>query len=393
MIDFRALLGATLLVPLVATASDDGYVRQDALGLEVRLPASPAWVAARDGVHALYELHLTNLRHNDLWLDEIEVIGDPSGGVLLSLAAGRLAGVTARRGWSGPDESKLRIDGGQHAIVFVELVVPAGATRPAGLRHQVYVTAAAGEKSGATPRRRWRLETLPVRFGPAPLELTAPLHGPGWLAGNALSNESDHRRAVIPINGRATISQRYAIDWVRIGANGRLTRDASGENASFFGYDEPVHAVAAGRVIATQDDIPENVPFADETAVPVTLATIAGNYVVLDLGGAYAVYAHLRPGSLVVRPGDTVRRGQVLGRIGNSGQSDAPHLHFHVSDAPASLAGEGLPYVLDGFRYRGSIGDVDAWMRSDAPWKPSDPGATRRTHELPLDGDVVDFPP
>ena len=187
--------------------------------------------------------------------------------------------------------------------MFVELVVPPDAARPSALRHPLYASALRGESGESRPPRRWLLETLPVRFGPAPVEMDAPLRGTGWLAGNALSNESGHRRAIIPINGRATISQRYAVDWVRIGGNGRLTREPSGGNASYFGYDEPVHAVADGRVVATRDGIPENVPFAEETAVPLTLETAAGNYVVLDIGGAQAVYAHLRPGSLRVRPG------------------------------------------------------------------------------------------
>ena len=73
------------------------------------------------------------------------------------------------------------------------------------------------------------------------------------------------------------------------------------------------------------------------------------NYVILALGnGGLAFYAHLQPGRLRVKPGDRVRRGQVLGLLGNSGNSDAPHLHFHISDAN-SLESEGLPYVFDSF--------------------------------------------
>jgi len=82
---------------------------------------------------------------------------------------------------------------------------------------------------------------------------------------------------------------------------------------------------------------------------------------------------------------------QVIGLLGNSGQSDAPHLHLHVTDRPASLAGEGRPYVFETFRYRGSVGNLDQWWDSGEPWQPE--ADTWRTLELPLDGDVVDFPP
>ncbi|MDX1983227.1 MAG: M23 family metallopeptidase [Bryobacteraceae bacterium] len=76
--------------------------------------------------------------------------------------------------------------------------------------------------------------------------------------------------------------------------------------------------------------------------------TLGGNYIVLDLGGGrFAFYAHLQPGSLRVKPGDKVKRGQVLGLACNSGNSTEPHLHFHVSNGPDPLASEGLPFVFE----------------------------------------------
>ena len=78
--------------------------------------------------------------------------------------------------------------------------------------------------------------------------------------------------------------------------------------------------------------------------------TPAGNHVVIDHGnGERALYAHLVPGSIPVRVGTTVKRGQALGKCGNSGHSSEPHLHWHLQTAE----GEGLPprfvdYVADG---------------------------------------------
>jgi murein DD-endopeptidase MepM/ murein hydrolase activator NlpD len=80
----------------------------------------------------------------------------------------------------------------------------------------------------------------------------------------------------------------------------------------------------------------------------------AGNHIALDLGhGHYAHYGHFQPGSIRVRKGDRVRRGQVLGLVGNSGNSTEPHLHFQISDGPAILASDGLPYELDTFVHDG----------------------------------------
>jgi len=72
----------------------------------------------------------------------------------------------------------------------------------------------------------------------------------------------------------------------------------------------------------------------------------------------FALYAHLQPNSVQVKPGATVRRGQILGRIGNSGNSDAPHLHFHVGQAAVLtdvVTGQTkpIPYVFEKFELRG----------------------------------------
>src|SRR5690606_19154995 len=78
---------------------------------------------------------------------------------------------------------------------------------------------------------------------------------------------------------------------------------------------------------------------------------VDGNHVVLDLGdGRYALYAHLKPGSVLVHKGQHVHRGQVLGLVGTSGNSSEPHLHFHVTDGPSPLASNGVPYLLRSFR-------------------------------------------
>ena len=75
-----------------------------------------------------------------------------------------------------------------------------------------------------------------------------------------------------------------------------------------------------------------------------TLDTMGGNLVVLDLGsGLFAFYAHLQPGSIRVKAGDKVQKGQVIGRVGNSGNGNAPHLHFQVSDRPSLLLSDGVP--------------------------------------------------
>jgi murein DD-endopeptidase MepM/ murein hydrolase activator NlpD len=111
---------------------------------------------------------------------------------------------------------------------------------------------------------------------------------------------------------------------------------------------------------------------------------------VLDLGGGrYALYAHLRAGSISVKPGQRVKRGLVMGRVGNSGNTLAPHLHFHVMDAPIPLAANGLPYAIDAFTVTGTTGGTAAFDKAEADGTPlaissiTPPRAV--TNALPLD--------
>jgi murein DD-endopeptidase MepM/ murein hydrolase activator NlpD len=139
-----------------------------------------------------------------------------------------------------------------------------------------------------------------------------------------------------------------------------------------------VFAVTDATVLMVRDGAPDNVPgpaASFRPLVPNSMATIGGNLILLDLGGGrYAWYFHLQPGSLGVKTGDRVRRGQPLARIGCSGDSNLPHLHFEVTTSPKVMAGVGLPYVIDQYR---------VWT-ADNIWQ-------ARSRELPLDKMLIDF--
>ena len=132
--------------------------------------------------------------------------------------------------------------------------------------------------------------------------------------------------------------QRHAYDFV-ITQSGATHTGAGRENADYFAWNRPILAPAPGTVIAVRNDIPDNTPGTMRPEVAL------GNFVLLDFGNhEYGVLAHLRRGTVAVKPGQTVRTGDPLGKCGNSGNSSEPHLHFHVQDTPRLLAdAHGLP--------------------------------------------------
>jgi hypothetical protein len=152
----------------------------------------------------------------------------------------------------------------------------------------------------------------------------------------------------------------------------------------------------AGGMISTVEDLlvfPEQV----SGALPqrISLDEADGNSVILDIGGGnYVFYGHFQPGSIRVKKGDRVRRGDVLALVGNSGNSSAPHLHFHVMNGPLSFSSNGLPYVVDSFTVTGrNTAGTEAFDEAEGtPLKitPADPVETV-TQVMPLDQYVVSF--
>ena len=154
---------------------------------------------------------------------------------------------------------------------------------------------------------------------------------------------------------------------MRLDGQGRLRHGPAANVRSYTCYGEELLAVADGVVVSVLDDLPDQVPPKLPDPSTITLANVDGNHVVLDIGqGLFAFYAHMKPGSVRVRLGQKVRAGTVLGLLGNSGNSSAPHLHFHLMDTASVLGSEGLPYVLSRFKLAGRIQSTYGIARDEA---------------------------
>ncbi|OBI78442.1 M23 family metallopeptidase [Mycobacterium asiaticum] len=210
----------------------------------------------------------------------------------------------------------------------------------------------------------------------APLDISAgmprliasPLRGNNWVAFNGCCDPGwAHRDAILPVNMKLNNSQRFAIDWMRMNDQGKFYDGDRTKNESFVSYGTPVYAVADGTVVSTLDNVEANVPGilpASEPALAakLTVENVDGNHIIMDIGdGVYAMYAHFIQGSLLVKPGDRVKKGQQIAKLGNTGNSNAPHLHFQLMSGPSLLEADGLPYVMEGFSYQGQVNAKQVW--------------------------------
>ena len=203
-----------------------------------------------------------------------------------------------------------------------------------------------------------------------------------------------HTRAALPVNGRVWLAQRYAVDWEQLDKDHRIYSGPRAKPESYTIFGKTVLAVADATVVSVTEGQPEQTP--GKFPTDISLDAADGNSVILDLGeGHYALYAHMQPGSIKVRPHQKVKRGQVLGLVGNTGNSVAPHLHFQLMGGPSSLASNGMPYEIDGFQVTGKTSGTEAFDHAEEAGTPLtiSPVSPAQTvyNGLPLDQLVIAF--
>lgn len=332
------------------------------------VPYAPSAFPSEGAQHLFYEVQLTNFSGSPIQLRCLDVIdGDvPAAAPVASFSAEALQALTSTVG-EEKQTAMMPIPAGGTQIFFVEVKIPEGQVVPRHLVHRVSIGGGTIVMA-AIPVHR----TVKV--------LGRPVTGSDWIAADGPGSDpgNHHRRGLFISNGSLTDSRRLAIDW-KVIKNGKSYSGDAHAATSYYAYGRPLLAVGDAKVVRAEDGHPDNPAGhgADfHPAAPITIDNVGGNLIVLDLGdGQYVHYFHLKTGSVRVRVGDHVRKGQVIGAIGASGDAREPHVHLEVTDASETLAGEGLPYVIDHY----SVMDPKTGMRSP------------RAGQLPLDGMIIDF--
>ncbi len=353
--------------------------------LVARVDNAPVPVKGSDNrFHVVYELTLVNFTDAPASLQRLDVLDARSGAAVASFDAGQLA----QRLAIAPARTSATAELGpsQTGLVYLHLTFDDPSAIPATLTHTLTL-ALDGKPVSET--------VAPTAVNPpTDLVLAPPLKGSRYVAGDGCCDSIRHVRATLPLNGHLYDGQRFAIDWEQLDTQGRFRTGEPSVPQNYVIYGQPVYAVADATVTAAVDGMPDSTPGALPANIGVDQAD--GNHVILDLGnGRYALYAHLEPHSVKVAPGQRVRRGDVLGHVGTSGNSSEPHLHFQVSDGPNPLASNGVPYLIDEFvsSQRGvSTAAFDQAIADGQPLalQPLD-GSPRHASALPLDLSLVDF--
>lgn len=314
------------------------------------LPAQPLLVQGRDGQDLNFDLLFDNPGDTDLQLVGVEATWYDRAGRFLGQRRLDRNGDDTTMGIATVPNRALPAHG--RLVLFNPFQhFPAGLWL-GDVRYEA--TFAAGDDA---PERHATLRVAPRAWAPA-TALSLPLAGPVFVH-DGHDFTAHHRR--LDITGGMTTHfgiranfMRYAHDFVVTDATGKLYRGDGARPEDWYGYGAPVLATGGGVVAEMHDGMPDNrkgapPPF-DREAIMRNLKLFLGNYVVIDHGkGEYSLFAHLQQGSVRVKPGQRVARGEPVGAMGMSGDAFLVHLHYQLQSD--SGFGEGLPAVFEGVRF------------------------------------------
>ncbi len=208
-----------------------------------------------------------------------------------------------------------------------------------------------------------------------PVVVDFPLRGENWVAVTTPV-------AGVPSHGVDILGQRYAYDFVKVDdrpgvhvhpAAGFVAATIGGRTAECYAWGAALHAPFDADVVAAVDGDAERAwvnPLREAARGiwnglrfrPERIPALLGNHVILRAGTVYAGFAHLAPGTIVVRPGARVPAGAPIGRVGHTGNSTSPHLHFQLMDSDDLMAAKGIACAFRAYDVR----DGAAWRRVES---------------------------
>jgi hypothetical protein len=386
----RSIIATTARVAvLVALLSVSAACAPETTALIVTSTNDPLRVTGSDGMdHIEYDLIFTNVFAGPVTLTSIDVY-TPNGKRLLRLKGEELKQVL--QPLFGSDEIN-EIPSSSSVAAVMDVIVPKGEI-PDQITHRIKYEVSSHPLStliGSNEILGPLLTVNPME----PVVIAPPLKGTGWFNANGCCVPSNHRAFRMAVDGaRYVKSETFAIDWIQA-KDKRLFEGDGTKNEQYFAYGADIVSVGNGTVVSVRDDMDDTPPNTPPTTVKGPGDYPGNNVVVLIQPGVWASYAHLMPGSVAVKEGDVVTTGQLIGKLGSTGNSTAPHLHFGLGDGPDILTSNSLPFVIDRYKYVG-MADVNTVIDAFTTGAPlglvpgDDTRIQRNAH--PLNFAITDF--
>jgi len=387
-----SLLRIVLLIALVVATSAGKDQFTPVVVSALTSSATPV-LGTDNQQHIVYELVITNTNGTPATLNKVNVLDASNPDKIIASFEGNDLLSRLRMAIGGSSKSAVIEQGGTR-LFLIDLALPADAVIPSRLVHRLDLLAGPGP--APAPAVAMNYVAAPITISRALRVIGPPLRGQHWVDTNGCCEpRGAHRAAGLALNGGIYYAQRFAIDWMQLDNEGRMVHGDSADVNNYTCYGADILAVADGTVIATQNDLENQKPGTLPDPKTITVENVDGNHVILDLGGGvYAFYAHMQKDGVLVHVGDHVTRGQVLGKLGNTGNTSAPHLHFQLMDGPSALGSQGIPYVIDSFQLAGEVNQAqfDAAPGIEGDWsKGLLATPSSRTKEFPMDLNIVNF--
>lgn len=335
--------------------------------LIVEVVEEPQPFRANDGlVHLVYEVQIENFTTETIDLKKLSVFGvtgDAAPVPLLVLEDGNFMARTLLLQYHPFKKAPLeevtvdQLAPGQTGVTFLDVTVEGFENVPDRLINDVVIEGPPiivqllGESALTVSTE------VDVNLEPA-LLIGQPIKGGRWINVNGCCDfdNSAHRRVIRSVDGEEFFPERYSIDIMEVDEENRLFVGDANLNENWLGYGKELIAVADGVVSRVVKGLPDNKP-GESPPFPISLSNGAGNIVIMHIGnGVYVLYAHLIPGSNDhLEVGDFVAKGEMVGLLGNTGQSGAPHLHFQIMDGNSIAEAEGVTFEFEQFNDIGRL--------------------------------------
>ena len=369
MIDRGLLLAG--FWPALLAAQEAAPVKRDPVfdvPIHVELPVTPQIFPGDDGRrHIAYHAFFLNLGNAELVFDRLDVIDTDRNTALVSYdptPLRRPAILHVQLPDTPRRETLRRLPPGRIALFRAWITLDSAQPAPRPITHRITfapiptlrIARALNDTDAVAVVTLEPLSLVPE----SPVVIGPPLRGGPWRASGGASPVSYHLGLGV-LDGRGRMAERFAVDFQKVDSAGSILPNPFPDtlnNRMFYSDRAEVLAVADGEVALVHDGMPANVPTpsGDENMpIPRTRESGPRNQVGIRIrDGVYAQNAHLAPNSIRVKVGDRVRKGQVIGLVGNVGNSKNPHLHFPSPTAPKSTP----PRVCRGSSIPSSCGGI-----------------------------------